>query len=412
MNETEFVQKISEIGGNAYVVGGWVRDRVLGGVPHDRDYVVTGLTEGVFRVVFPAAFATGAGFPVYRLEIGGVLCEVALARSEIKTGSGYRGFDVIFSPHTSIEDDLYRRDTTINAMALDLRTGELIDPYGGKKDVHGGVIRAVSEHFADDPVRALRAARQSAQLGFRIEPGTIAMMRSCRDELGREPAERMVKELTLALACKKPSVFFVNLLAADILDVSFPGLFALVGVSQYLTDAFVHTMEVLDRTSELSERVEVRFSALSHNLGKVLKPREQFGRNHTHDERGLAALREWNRQYTLPRLWVKCATFVIREHKRAWSIVKPGEIVDFLDRLNRSKIGFDGFTAVLRADRGALPDFLKNYEALMEAMDSVKASDAPDDLEGVAIGAWIRERMAAAVAAVMKNSGAFAERET
>ncbi|MDR3255442.1 MAG: HD domain-containing protein [Synergistaceae bacterium] len=407
MDEDDFRFAINEAGGKVYIVGGWVRDHLLGAVPHDRDYVVAGVEEGVFLDVFPGAARVGGKFPVYRLEIGGDYCDVAFARCERKRGLGYRGFEVIFSRRTTIEEDLYRRDTTINAMAIDLQNGELVDPFGGAKDASDGVVRAVSERFLDDPVRALRAARQACRFGFRIESGTVHMMKLCRDELRGEPRERFVNELALALNCAKPSVFFVNLLDAEILDVTFPQLHALVGVTQlrelHSGDVFAHSMEAVDRAAALSGRVEVRFAALVHDLGKAFTPGEILSRHYGRDKRGVAALLEWNRRSPLPARWRRCAEFAIREHMRAWEVKKTSKIADLLERIGRCPLGFDGFDAVLRADRCGTPRFWENRAELVEAMASSRAADAPPGLSGAALGRWIRERRTMAVAAMIPH---------
>ena len=159
MTEIEFAKKIAAIGGVAYLVGGAVRDKFRGVEAHDRDYCLTGVDEKNFAQIFPDAFKVGKSFPVYMLEIEGKVSEVALARTEKKSGSGYHGFKVNFDKSVTIEQDLYRRDTTMNAMALNILSGEIIDPFGGRADTENKKIRATSEHFMDDPVRALRAAR-------------------------------------------------------------------------------------------------------------------------------------------------------------------------------------------------------------------------------------------------------------
>ncbi|MDR3322247.1 MAG: HD domain-containing protein [Synergistaceae bacterium] len=410
MDELDFERSVREAGGRAYLVGGWVRDSELGLVPHDRDYVVTGVGEGVFREVFPGAIRIGKSFPVYSLRINGEHCDVAFARSERKSGWGYRGFEVSFSPETTIEEDLGRRDTTINAMAVDIESGRLIDPYGGASDARDGVIRAVSERFPDDPVRALRAARQACQLNFRIEPGAVSMMKACRDELRGEPGERLVNELSRALECERPSIFFARLLDAEILDAVFPQIHALAGVPQPTKfhqegDVFTHSMQVLDRAAALSGRTEVRFAALAHDLGKALTPAEILPRHIGHETRGTEALAEWNRGTTLPERWVKCAALAIREHMRAWELKKPHKIAELLDRVGRSPLGLDGFESVLRADRGGAPEFLNDRGALVEAMRSVKAADAPTGVEGEALGRWLKERRAMAVAAALRDGG-------
>lgn len=407
MTRREFAEAIQAMGGRAYIVGGWVRDELRGVGANDMDYVVTGVSPEAFEHIFPRAFRTGNSFPVYRMEVDGAFSEVALARREVKDGTGYRGFKWFFSCDTTIRDDLFRRDTTVNSMALDLLTGERIDPFGGVADVANGVIRATSEHFTDDPVRALRAARQAAQFGFSIEPRTLGMMRACGGELAIEPKERLVGELSMALASPKPSVFFRSLLAADILSVAFPRIFALIGVAQPPEhhpegDAFEHTMEAVDRASGLTDRTEIRFSALAHDIGKALTPAQELPRHRMHDLLGLDALGSWNRDMTLPRRWVSCAVFAIRQHMRARRIERPGRVVDMLNAARRHPIGLDGLETVIRADGRDLPEYLAHREKYLAAMDSVDANARPPELTGVAIGEWLRNRQIAAVRAQFK----------
>lgn len=404
MTERDFVHKIHEAGGKAYIVGGWPRDRLRGVPPQDKDYVITGLAEDAFRGLFPKAIRSGRSFPVYRVKIDGVHCDVAFARSEVKTGPGYRGFDISFEPGTTIHDDLKRRDTTINSMAISLQTGALIDPYGGQRDIAGGIIRATSEHFTEDPVRALRAARHSAQFGYRIEAGTLALMRTCRGEIILEPTERLQKELARALATPKPSVFFTSLLASGILDVTYPPIYALCGMTQPECyhpegDAFAHTMLVVDRAAAMNSRVEVRFAALAHDLGKATTPREILPHHFGHDKRALEVLRSWNRRMTLPKLWLACASFAALEHMRVCTLSRQGKIADLLLRLSRHPLGFDGFATVMQADGSPVPGFLQNHEVCLEAIRSVDGRDAPAELSGPQIGMWVRERQILALAA-------------
>ena len=174
MTEADFVRRLCDAGARIFRVGGCVRDHFRGARAKDVDYAVTGIAEERFHALFPHAEKIGKAFPVYHVRVDGVRREVAFARRERKTGAGYRGFDVAFDPTVTIEEDLYRRDTRMNAMALELPSGDLHDPYGGRSDIAAGMIRAVSQHFMDDPVRALRAARQAAAFGFRVEEETIA----------------------------------------------------------------------------------------------------------------------------------------------------------------------------------------------------------------------------------------------
>jgi len=402
LREEDFSDGITRAGGRAYIVGGWVRDEIRGAEPKDKDYVVTGVGEGSFESLFPAAHRVGRSFPVYRLRIDGETRDVAFARSEKKTGLGYRGFDVCFDRSISIREDLERRDTTINSMALEVGSRELIDPFGGARDIESRIIRATSERFRDDPVRALRAARQSAQFGYSIEPRTMKMMNECRGELEGEPSERIMQELSLALGVECPSVFFRALLDAGLLEVTFPQLYALVGVEHDLRqhpegDAFAHTMLMTDRVAAVSSRPEVRFAALAHDIGKALVPARERPHYYDHERLGLAALAEWNRKMTLPKLWMRCAKFAIREHMRARTISRPGKIADFLTRLERNSIGTDGISAVMMADGGWVPSFLQFADLYYRAMNEITGNDIPTNLTGPERGRWLRAQRIEAV---------------
>lgn len=396
MTENEFMQKVAALGGTLYIAGGWVRDRMRGMEAKDKDYVVCGLKETVFQAVFPKAFKVGAAFPVYLVWIDGEKCEVAFARREKKAGTGYRGFEIAFDETVTIEEDLYRRDTTMNSMAYDIKQQILLDPYGGIADIRNRIIRKTSPHFSDDPVRALRAARQAAQFGFSIEASTLEAMRRCGPELVLEAPERLVAELRYALSAQTPSIFFYALQKTGLLQLVFPEIFALVGKLQPLQyhpegDAFVHTMQVVDRAAKCSQRVEVRFSALVHDIGKGRTPLSMLPHHYGHEKAGLDVLRGWNHRMTLPGLWMKCAAFVISEHMRVHTLKKAGKIVDFIVALEKNPIGLDGFSVVVQADSGGLPDILAGYEAYQKTVASVNGRNAPMGMKGPAVGIWVRE---------------------
>jgi tRNA nucleotidyltransferase (CCA-adding enzyme) len=182
------------------MVGGAVRDKVMGIEPKDIDYVVVGATPAdMLKLGYQQV---GADFPVFLHPVTGD--EYALARQERKTGVGYNGFDTVFDPSITLEDDLIRRDLTINAMAMDLDTGEIIDPYGGVHDIAQGVLRHTSEAFAEDPVRVLRTARFAARYGFKVADDTIALMRKVVPEIDHVPAERVFAEFQKGLAEDHP----------------------------------------------------------------------------------------------------------------------------------------------------------------------------------------------------------------
>ena len=396
MTEADFICMIQNAGARVFRVGGCVRDSLRGVSAKDVDYVLTGMTEEQLCALFPRAEKIGKAFPVYHVRVDGERREIAFARRERKTGEGYRGFDVAFDPSVTIEEDLYRRDTTMNAMAMELPDGQLFDPYGGRADLAAGVIRAVSEHFMEDPVRALRAARQAAAFGFTVEERTLAYMRACADELQREPTERLMGELRRALAAPRPSIFFRVLRAADLLSVTFPEIAALEGQTQPTEfhpegDALAHTLAMVDAVARETEEIKTRFAALAHDLGKGLTPKEMLPHHYGHERTGLDALAAWNRRMTLPHDWLKAASFVIREHMRAPRLTRPGKIADLLLGVESSGLSMEAFDIIIRADHGSLPDYLTHGAEYLAAMRTVTGRAAPTHLSGEEIGRWLRE---------------------
>lgn len=398
MDEKTFLLSVKEHGGTAYLVGGCVRDMLMNLAPNDRDYVVCGLSENDFCALFPKAFKVGGGFPVFLLEIDKEMCEVSLARRELKNGTGYRGFAALFDPSVTIEDDLFRRDTTMNSMAWNPLSSALTDPYGGKKDIEARLVRAVSDSFREDPVRALRAARQAAQFGFSIDAFTISLMKETLPELLEEPKERIVAELKRALMCAKPSLFFRFLRASSLLQPLFPDIYGLIGKRQAIEyhpegDAFEHTMMILDYAAGISPRVEVRFAALMHDIGKSRTPDEMLPHHYGHEDRGLSVMREIRASMPISKNWYSCACFAIKEHMRTSKMTAPGKVVDLLVKLSKSAIGADGFAAVIAADNGgSLPDCLINYDKYMRAIKQAHETAIPEKLEGREISEWMRQR--------------------
>ena len=396
MREEEFVKAVEGAGGTVYLVGGWVRDHLRGATPRDKDFVITGLEREAFAELFPAASLIGHAFPVYLVEIDGVRSEVSFARRERKSGHGYRGFAVDFGAEVTIEDDLFRRDTRINSMAYRLPAMELIDPYGGRSDLAHCVIRATSHHFSEDPVRALRAARQAAELGFVIEDGTRTLMADCATELEEEPTERIVHELSRALAAPQPSLFFEALAHASLLESVFPEIFALKGKTQPPQyhpegDAYCHTMQIVDVVARKPQTIEARFAALVHDIGKGQTPEEMLPHHYGHEQRGLLVLDAWNRRMTLPKSWLMAAHFVIKEHMRAPLLKKTGKIADLLLAVEKSGLSFADFRRIICADHGTLPYHLVHGEELLRKMLQVRGTEAPPELRGADVGKWLRE---------------------
>ena len=407
MTEREFFKKVQEAGGAAYLVGGAVRDRLMGRAVHDRDYVVCGLLPETFRSLFPEARRVGRSFPVFLLEIDGLLCETAFARRERKSGFGYKGFDVFCAPGITIEEDLYRRDTTVNSMAVGA-DGRLVDPYGGARDIGLRLIRATSWHFCEDPVRALRAARQAAQFGFSIAPPTLAMMERCAEELRSEPKERKFAEFEKALGAERPSIYFRALRAAGLLEGEFPWIYRLIGKGQPPEyhpegDAFEHTMTALDRAASMTDRAEVRFAALMHDIGKGETPEEMLPHHYGHEERGAAVMREITAVLGLPRLWSRCAEFAAREHMRPSRMKDPAKIRALSRARERAPRGPDGFGTGVAADGGELPGFLRNYEYLLAIIRTAAKCKVPERLTGPQIGEYIRSKEIEALRTALKD---------
>ena len=395
MIELDFAKKIHELGGKAYLVGGAVRDKFRAVQAHDKDYCVTGVDEKIFAKAFPNVAKFGKSFPVYSVDIDGKSCEVAFARTERKVGTGYRGFEILFAPNVTIEQDLYRRDTTINAMAIELLSGELVDPFGGREDVLNKKIRAVSKHFTDDPVRALRAARQAAQFNFEICASTVEAMKLCGEELSHEPTERIFDELETALKTDKPSVFFRSLEQADLLEIIFPEIAQLRGKTQptYFHpegDAYEHTLQIVDDVAKINSKPMVRFAALMHDIGKGTTPLEKLPHHYKHEHRGLDVLEKMNKRMTLPNEWKKSAAFVIREHMRAARLKQPGKIVDLLLRVNGLKLGVKDFCDIIRIDNHGLPPYLEHAQEIIDELLKIGGKDAPPELKGLEVGQWIQ----------------------
>ncbi|MCX7194149.1 MAG: multifunctional CCA addition/repair protein [Proteobacteria bacterium] len=274
---------------NIYCVGGAVRDRLLGLPVKDHDWVVVGSTpEAMAEQGF---LPVGKDFPVFLHPE--TREEYALARTERKTARGYKGFSVYASPDVTLEQDLLRRDFTVNAIAED-REGNLIDPHGGIADLHAGILRHVSAAFNEDPVRILRGARFAARFGFSIAPQTLTLMRDMvsNGEVDALVPERVWQELARALMEKHPSRFFDTLRSCGALGSIMPEIDALFGVPQVAKyhpeiDCGLHTMLVVDDAALHDYALEVRFAALTHDLGKATTPADILPRHIGHELRSV-----------------------------------------------------------------------------------------------------------------------------
>lgn len=301
----------------AYVVGGAVRDRLLGVEVNDRDWVVVGATPEQMR---QAGFRqVGADFPVFLHPQTHE--EYALARTERKSAPGYRGFVVHADPSVTLEQDLSRRDLTINAMAM-REDGTLVDPFGGAADLRAGVLRHVSEAFVEDPVRILRVARFAARYAeFRVAPQTLALMRSMVEagEVDALVAERVWQELARGLMEATPSRMFELLRECGALRVLLPEVDRLWGVPQPPAhhpevDTGVHLMMVLDAAARLHAPLSVRFACLCHDLGKGTTPPEAWPRHIGHEQRSARLARAVCQRLKAPVECRELAELVAREH--------------------------------------------------------------------------------------------------
>ena len=301
----------------AYVVGGAVRDRLLGRPVNDRDWVVVGATPAQ---MLDAGFRqVGADFPVFLHPQTNE--EYALARTERKSAPGYHGFTVHADPSVTLEQDLSRRDLTINAMAL-RDDGTLIDPYGGARDLRSRLLRHVSEAFAEDPVRILRVARFAARFAdFHVAPETLALMRAMVDagEVHSLVAERVWQELARGLMEATPSRMFELLRACGALRVLLPEVDRLWGIPQPPAhhpevDTGVHLMMVLDEAARVQASLPVRFACLCHDLGKGTTPADVLPRHLGHEERGVKLLRALCERLKVPVECRELAEVTAREH--------------------------------------------------------------------------------------------------
>jgi tRNA nucleotidyltransferase (CCA-adding enzyme) len=390
-----------------YLVGGAVRDELLGLPVRERDWVVVGARpEDLLAKGFKPV---GKDFPVFLHPQSNE--EYALARTERKTGPGYRGFETQFSPDVTLEQDLERRDLTVNAIARDEASGALIDPFGGQKDLKSRVLRHVSAAFVEDPVRVLRAARFAARFdaqGFTVAPETIELMRTIavRGELDALVPERVWQETQRALEQPAPWRYFEVLREAQALQVIFPEVAALFGVPQPEKwhpeiDSGIHTMMVLQQATRMSEDPVVRFAALTHDLGKGTTPPQEWPRHIAHEHRSVALIEALCSRLKIPSAYRELAVLVGRHHLVCHKIqeVRDTTLLDLLENLDafRRPARFAQFVIACEADaRGRKGLENREYPQaayLREARDlaaSVSLSEA--DREGLA-GPQIAELM-------------------
>lgn len=319
MDIIEIAHVIEQNGGRLYLVGGAVRDSLLNRPIYDEDYCVVGIERDKFIELFPKSISRGKSFEVFDLEGK----EFALARTEKKTGKGHKNFEITTGKNITIEEDLKRRDITINAIAKDVLTNEMIDPFGGIKDIKNRIIRAVGDSFLEDPLRVYRVARFASELQFEVEEKTSEYMRKLRDELDTLSKERIFVEFRKALSSERPSTFFNVLKEAKVLDIHFKEIYNLIGSIQPLKyhpegDSYNHTIIAVDNSVNLTNDLLTRYSCLVHDLGKGLTPKEEYPHHHGHAIKGVEPVRNLSNRIGVPTSWKKAGITSSKEHMRRW----------------------------------------------------------------------------------------------
>lgn len=397
-----------------YLVGGAVRDRLLGLPVHERDWVVVGATpEAMERQSFRAV---GKEFPVFLHPETGE--EYALARTERKVGPGYHGFTFHAEPDVTLEQDLARRDLTINAMA-ETPDGRLVDPYGGRNDLDNRLLRHVSPAFGEDPVRILRLARFAARfahLGFRVADETMAL---CRDmvadgEVDALVPERVWQEVAKALMAPTPSTFVRVLRDCGALAALLPEIDALFGVPQRAdyhpeVDTGVHVLMSLDQSVALTDELATRFAVLLHDLGKGTTPVDELPRHRGHEERGVPMVEAVCDRLKVPNVCRETARQVARYHLHAHRALtlKPATVVRLLESLDafRKPQRLPRFTAACEADARGRTGFeeadypqARYLQAAFEAARAVTARPFVEQgLKGPAIADAVHQARVAEV---------------
>ncbi len=391
-----------------YMVGGAVRDRLLGRPVDERDWVVVGAHKGDLEAL--GYRLVGRSFPVYLHPETAE--EYALARTETKTGPGYRGFEIVADEKVTLEEDLARRDLTINAIAEDA-DGNLIDPYGGARDIEDRVLRHVSDAFREDPVRILRVARFAArfqELGFCVADETLQLMQKMvtEGEADTLVPERIWRETESALGEARPEVFFQVLRDCGALEKVYPEVDRLFGVPQPKRwhpeiDTGIHILMALRQAARLRASSEARFAVLTHDLGKAVTPREEWPGHIGHEERSVELVKQLCDRLGAPNRYRDLATHVARFHgvcHRAQelqpkTILKVLEAVDAFRRPER----FADFLVACEADargRTGIEDHPYPqaifFGAALDAASQISSRQfEKDGLEGEQLGKAIRK---------------------
>ncbi|MDJ0710058.1 MAG: multifunctional CCA addition/repair protein [Woeseiaceae bacterium] len=397
-----------------YLVGGAVRDEQLGIPFRERDWCVVGARPDELEAL--GYSRVGKDFPVFLHP--DTKEEYALARTERKTAPGYHGFEFDCSPEVTIEEDLERRDLTINALAKDA-DGNLIDPWGGLRDLEDKLLRHVSDAFIEDPVRILRVARFAARyhrLGFTVATETMQLMQSmvADGEVDALVPDRVWKETELALGGDNCRVFFEVLRECGALKILFPEVDALFGVPQPErwhpeVDTGVHVMMVLDQAEALSRNPEIRFAALTHDLGKGTTPRSQWPSHPGHETRGCKLIRAMAERYPIPNAFRDLGLLVSEFHTHCHRVreLRPKTLLKVFEKTDafRRPERFEQFVIACEADaRGRTGFEDRCYEqaayirAAFAAAASVDAASIAKETPARKIPAAIRRARKHAIA--------------
>jgi tRNA nucleotidyltransferase (CCA-adding enzyme) len=405
-----------------YLVGGAVRDSLINYPSSENDWVVVGATPE--QMTDLGYKPVGQDFPVFIHPKTGE--EYALARTERKSGHGYKGFEFYTSTEVSLEEDLIRRDLTINAMAKD-DAGNIIDPFGGQNDLEHKLLRHVSEAFTEDPLRVLRVARFAARyahLGFTVAPETQDLMKSivAKGEIEFLVAERIWKETSRALSERSPQVFFEVLKECNALKVLLPEVDALFGVPQRADyhpeiDTGIHTLMALEASTQLTDCEAIRFAVLVHDVGKAITPEDVLPSHSGHEKRGLPLVKAICDRLTVPNKHRQLAMAVTEFHllshralelkpatllklfQSIGAIRSPDKLLDFLTCCEADIKGRAGF------ENATYPS--KDY--LLAALKAVNKADISDlvaqGVTGAEIGKQLNQRQIKQLTEFKTNNG-------
>ncbi|MCL6237378.1 MULTISPECIES: multifunctional CCA addition/repair protein [Acinetobacter] len=396
-----------------YLVGGAVRDHLLGHPYHEKDYVVVGATPE--QLLAQGYQPVGKDFPVFLHPE--TKDEYALARTERKSGHGYHGFEFYTDVNVTLEQDLIRRDLTINAIAMD-DAGQIYDPYHGQQDLERRILRHVSDAFVEDPLRVLRIARFAARykaLGFKVADETLELMQELAQsgELEALTPERVWKETSRALMEDHADEYFEVLRACGALKVLFPEIDALYGIPQRPEyhpeiDCGIHTMMSLQQACRANYSLDVRFAVLVHDLGKALTPVDELPRHIMHEERGVKPVTEICDRMRVPTNTKQLAISVCKEHLKCHQALslKPGTLWRLLQRMDvlRRPERVEAFVQACECDsRGRLGLEDRAYPQAQYVLDAmqvvrnIKASDLPSDVKGPDIGEMLIQKRIEAI---------------